>query len=86
MKGIELRKASEAPFPYKHVSYIRVDADGSITFLNAPKSEKDIVKLSVMLEQSKTDGSKIIAPWPGKYKTDIFEIDDINAAIKEIEA
>ena len=79
-----LRKASEPPFPYTAVSYIRVSTDGSIHFMNSPKSKTDKRELISLLEESKTTGAKFIAPWVGRYKTDIFEIDDVDKAIEEL--
>lgn len=79
-----LRKASEAPFPYTSVSYIRISADNSVHFINAPTSKKAKEELIDLLTESKITGAKFIAPWTGRYKTDIFEIDDVDKAINEL--
>ena len=79
-----LRKASEAPFPYGAVSYIRISQNGEIHFMNYPRSKTSKLDLINYLEESKTTGDKFIAPWVGQYKTDIFEIDDIEKAIEEL--
>ena len=78
---LEPRKASEVSFPYTGVSYIRISDNNDIHFVNAPKSREDKLNLLELLKESKITGAKFIAPWVGQYRTDIFEIDDVDEAI-----
>ena len=82
---LSLKKASEVLFSYDEVSYIRISTDGSIDFMNAPQSKKDKRELVDLLVISKITGAKFIAVLCNDNKTDIFEVDDVNKAIEELE-
>jgi len=76
-----MRKASEQDyFPYgsKLVCYIELTKDNEIKQVQNYVQEKRDVYYRV-----KNVGSKLYAVWPGKYSSDLFEIDDIELYGKE---
>ena len=71
---LNLRKASEAPFPYGWpgiVMYAVIESDGRLAQAPRTRSDfRDVVQRAI-------DGEvQLIAAWPGEYRTDLFEIDD----------
>ena len=76
-----MRKASEQEyFPYgsKLVCYIELTKDNEIKQIqNYVQDKRDIYY------RVKNDGSKLYAVWPGQYRSDLFEIDDIELYGKE---
>jgi hypothetical protein len=75
----ELRKASEVDgmtFPYraKDVSFIRIDDTGLVDYAKS-LTEK------IQLIATATADDRIIAVWPGRYSSDVFEIDNWGAAL-----
>lgn len=77
-----MRKASEVEcgFPYgsKVVCYIEHTKDNEIKQVGNYVHEKQEVYHRV-----KNEGSKLYAVWPGQYRSDIFEIDNIEMYGKE---
>jgi len=77
-----MRKASEVEygFPYgsKLVCYIEHTKDKEINWVQNYAQEKRDVYYRV-----KNEGSKLYAVWPGQYKSDMFEIDNIELYAKE---
>lgn len=76
-----MRKASEEEyFPYgsKLVCYIEFTKDKEIKQIQNYVQEKRDVYYRV-----KDEGSKLYAVWPGQYRSDLFEIDDIELYGKE---
>jgi len=70
-----MRKASEEEyFPYgsKLVCYIELTKDKEIKQIQNYVQEKRDIYYRV-----KNEGSKLYAVWPGKYYSDLFEIDNI---------
>lgn len=68
-----MRKASEVErFPYMSatVCYIEVKPDGTTNQVN--RSE-----LKEVYERVSNGESKLYCAWPGNYRTDLFEIDDM---------
>ena len=72
-----MRKATEADyFPYdsKLVCYIELTKDGKMEQVQNYVAEKREVYSRV-----KSGKSKLYAVWPGQWRSDLFEIDDIDA-------
>lgn len=66
----------EFPYMSKLVCYIQVLNDGAVEQIENRKEQIEAACLRV-----KYGESKLYAVWPGKYKSDLFEIDDINAVL-----
>ncbi len=76
-----MKKASEQDFfPYdsKLVCYIEMTKDNELKQVQNYVQEKRGVYYRV-----KNEGSKLYAVWPGNYRSDLFEIDDIELYGKE---
>lgn len=78
-----MRKASKVKegdgykeFPYsgKSVCFIEQTPDGKIDQVHTYVDDMRAVYYRV-----KYEGSKLYAAWPGNWRTDLFEIDDIEA-------
>jgi hypothetical protein len=65
-------------FPYKSklVCYMEVFPDGRVIQLSS--NDEKLKAFS----RAWTDQSKIMAVWPGKYRSDLFAIDDLNAFVQ----
>jgi len=63
-------------FPYSSsvVCYIEVYGDGRIMQIH-----HDQKSISKAYSNAKNNKTKIYAVWPGNYRSDLFEIDDLNA-------
>jgi hypothetical protein len=73
-----MRKTSECadqPFPYSlsTICYIFADKLGNVYQLPNDMSFENAFQIASL------DNGKIIAIWPGKYRTDAFEVDDLKA-------
>lgn len=69
-----LRKASEAPVPYR---------DRSVTFLRirGPLIEQThTVEGKRQMLEAHQEGDILLLAWTGRRRTDIFEVDDLPAA------
>ena len=79
LRAVNLRKSSEVDtdFPYKsdRVCYILVMSDGSVT---SPRLVGERKRAARALRDG--DG-QLFAAWPGQYRTDLFEIDDVEAFV-----
>ncbi len=72
-----MRSAKESGyFPYssKQVCYIEVDKHGNISQVDHTGSA-----MFAAYHNAVSGKSKIYAVWPGNYRSDLFEIDDLNA-------
>lgn len=75
-----LRKASDAssfPYTWKTAPFIYVSTDGRINTAQSPAD-----KMSMLQEKEPND--IILSVWPGDWRSDVFEIDDIDLAIKAL--
>ena len=72
---MKARKASESPFPYtsKHICYFGVDKEGNVYWIGNSKSERHSAVPYV-----KSGEWKLFSVWPGQWRSDLFEIDDIS--------
>ena len=78
--GQGFRQASVAEyFPYraKTVPFIMITKHGTAETAQHPKD-----KLCMVL--AKEEGDVILAVWPGQWRSDVFEIDDLELAKKEL--
>lgn len=71
----EARKASESPFPYtsKHICYFGVDKVGNVHWIDDSKSSR-----RAAIPFVKSGEWKLFSVWPGQWRSDLFEIDDIS--------
>lgn len=67
--------ATYFPFSNETVPFILVKA-GKITWASSKREKLDMLK---------TRGGKILAVWPGKWSSDVFEVDDRKQAIEALE-
>lgn len=73
---INMRSAKETGcFPYScgQVCYMEVSPDGAVTQLSTV-GEKRSAYIN-----AQAGGSKILAVWPGRWRSDLFIIDDLDA-------
>ena len=83
-KSSDVEKYSEYDkFPYgsKCVCYIEQTSDNNIEQVGTRVDERRSVYYRV-----KHEGSKLYGAWPGQWETDLFEIDDIEAYGKAVNA
>lgn len=72
--NLNLRKASDTPFPYGWpgiIMYAAIDADGN---LEQVSNLRDDFRSAV--RRAAAGEIRLIAAWPGQYRTDLFEIDE----------
>ena len=75
-----MRKASSVEyFPYKNPTncYIEVLPNGTVRNM-AHKNKSDKNEVEAVYARLCNQESKLFCAWPGNYKTDLFEIDDLN--------
>lgn len=72
------REAGNFPYGYPDtVCYIEVPADGGLKQVKGRAGIRDAISRAA-------DGkSRIYAAWPGRYRTDLFFIDDLAALAEE---
>lgn len=83
-----LRKSSGTNFPYyfdSNITYIEVKNNGEITFACACR-KGDMRSLVDVISRVKRGESKLIASWPGKYRTEIFLIDELDKLLEEVKS
>lgn len=71
-----MRSAKESPFPYASplVCYIAVDQTG-----HAEQVDHDFTSVSQAYHHAADGTLTLYGVWPGKYHSDLFLIDDLNA-------
>lgn len=71
--GSELRQASDAPLPFREraVTLVRIDANGRIEQAGTVADKQEMRRLQA------EDG--LLAAWTGRYRTDVFWVDDVQA-------
>lgn len=72
-----MRSAKEtAKFPYssRQICYIEVDNSGKVTQVS-----DNFTDISAAYHNAVNKESKIYAVWPGNYRSDLFEIDNLDA-------
>ena len=70
-----MRRASEAPFPYGYpgmVCYIEQRGEQLIQCSSRPEIREAV-------QRALAGQSRIVAVWPGQYRSDLFLIDDLDA-------
>lgn len=67
-------KYDQFPYESKSVCFIELKPDGTLDQVYNTVNERRSVYYRV-----KYEGSKLYAAWPGRWQTDLFEIDDIEA-------
>lgn len=75
---MNLRRASEAPVPYKSalVTLMLVKPTGEITQSHHVGEKREMLR----------EPGRLLAAWTGRYHTDIFEVDDIEAVRQQLNA
>ena len=70
--GSGLRQTSDAPVPFRqrHVTFVRVGADGRIEQAYTVSGKRELLG---RLEP----GDGLLAAWTGDYRTDVFWVDDL---------
>lgn len=78
-----MRSAKEADFPYRMntVCYIEVDKNGKVTQVNH-KNKSDLPEVTAAYQRAASKISVLYAVWPGKWSSDLFLIDDLDAFAK----
>lgn len=78
-----MRSAKESDFPYKMstVCYIEVDGNGKVTQVHH-KNKSDLPEVTAAYERAAGKLSTLYAVWPGKWSSDLFLIDDLDAFAK----
>ncbi len=72
-----MRSAKECGnFPYSsgRICYIAVDGNG-----NAAQLDHSFTSITAAYHNAVSQQVRIYAVWPGQYRSDLFEIDDLNA-------
>lgn len=75
-----MRSAKETGcFPYgsKRVCFIEVFPDGNVRQVSSDKEKKEA------FEHALCEKSKLLAVWPGQWRSDLFVIDDLMAFVEE---
>ena len=76
-----MRKASEAEyFPYTNSTncYIEVGSDNSVSNISH-KNKSDHAGVEAAYNRVLSGKSRLYCAWPGKYRTDLFVIDDLTS-------
>lgn len=76
-----MRKASDVDdFPYmmKTICYFSVDKTGEVTQLPHANAS-DRLRFSEAYKQTVSQDATLYAVWPGKWTSDLFIIDDLDA-------
>jgi len=76
-----MRSASSVEhFPYKNSTncYIEVFPDGTVRNI-AHKNKSELNEIEAVYTRICNRESRLFCAWPGKYSTNLFEIDDLNA-------
>ena len=68
------KSVAEFPYSSKLICYIEVSENGSVTQIDNSYHSAAAAYKSVLEGKS-----KIFAVWPGKYRSDLFSIDDLSA-------
>lgn len=77
-----MRLASESPFPYGYpgrVCYIEQDGE-AVSQIQG----RDAIRCAV--QRARAGQSRILAAWPGEYRTDLFLVDDLDALADAVAA
>lgn len=70
-----MKVTSEGPFPYGYpgrVCYIEQDPSGELTQIMGREGIRSSVK------RAQAGECKILAAWPGQFRTDLFLVDDLD--------
>lgn len=87
LNSLRSQKEAGESFAFTYAVYTVIPKNGSLPRYMQPKSDKNAIRnLAEALHTAKAEGDTVIAAWIGKYKTDMFLIDDIDAVISELEA
>lgn len=82
-----VRSAKESGnFPYRMstVCYFEVDCQGTVKQIpHKNKSDQDGVRMAY--ERARAGSTKLYAVWPGKWSSDLFLIDDLDAFAEKLE-
>lgn len=80
-KGVNImRSAKESGcFPYssKRVCYIEVFPDGTVKQVSSDQEKRDAFE-NVLCQKS-----RLLAVWPGQWRSDLFVIDDLESFVEE---
>lgn len=81
----KLREIDNNDFPYisSKITYIEIQNKDIIKFACAHR-KCDLKSLLDSIERAKNNESIIIASWAGNYRTDIFEVKDLNKLKEKI--
>lgn len=81
-----LRKSSEVAqgeFPFTDVTYTVIHENGEMEFCNAPVTKTNRRYLVELMSEPNTK-TKFIACWEGRWKSDMFIIDNLEQAIASL--
>lgn len=81
-----MRKSSEVEnngFPFTDVTYTVIHEDGEMEFCNNPLTKTNRRYLVELMSEPNTQ-KKFIACWEGRWKNDMFIIDDLAQAVEKL--
>jgi hypothetical protein len=78
------KKAEYFPYNIGTVCYIEVDTNGNVSQL-PHKNKSDRQKVLEAYQRVVSNTSALYAVWPGKWSSDLFVIDDLDAFAKAFE-
>ncbi|GBF78506.1 hypothetical protein PA598K_07160 [Paenibacillus sp. 598K] len=78
-----MRSAKDNNFPYSSstVCYFEVDKNGKVSQIYH-KNKSDRPKLLEVYQRVNNNATTLYAVWPGKWSSDLFIIDDLDAFAK----
>ena len=85
LKSLRSQKDAGLSFNFRGAVYTVIPKDGEMPrYIQPLRSKTDLENLVNALTEAKENGSIVIALWVGKYKTDMFLIDDIDLVLQQL--
>lgn len=86
LNSLRSQKDAGENFDFTHAVYTVIPKNDELPRFMQPKRDKNAIRvLADALRTAKATGDTVIAAWIGKYKTDMFLIDDIDTVISVLE-
>ena len=85
LNSLKSQKDAGTQFNFKGAIYTVIPRDGKAPrYMQSFNKKAALNDLTNALTEAKENGSVVIAAWVGKYKTDMFLIDDIDLVIQQL--